>query len=64
MYDDVKSLLIRCLKWGQKQQLTHSSEDEDEDECTGHQASVPGPLGLVNCWDPEEDEDDGLSNAG
>lgn len=46
------------------QWLTNCSEDEDKDEGAGHQARVPGPLGLVHCWDPQEDEDNGLSNAG
>lgn len=44
--------------------LTHGSEDEDEDEGAGHQARVPGPLGFVHSWDAQEDEDDGLCDAG
>lgn len=49
-----------CRKWGP----TYGSEDEDEDERAGHQAGVPGPLGLVHGGDTQEDEDDGLSDAG
>lgn len=44
--------------------FTHGSEHKDEDQGAGHQASVPGPLGLVNSRNPQEDEDDGLCNAG
>lgn len=48
----------------ERRRQTDSSEDEDEDEGAGHQARVPGPLGFVHSWDPQEDEDDGLSDAG
>lgn len=47
-------------KWGP----THGSEDEDEDKSAGYQASVPGPLGLVHGGDTQEDENDGLCDAG
>lgn len=46
------------------EELTHSPEEQDEDQGAGHQARVPGPLGLVHRRNAQEDEDDGLSNAG
>lgn len=46
------------------EELTHSPEEQDEDQGAGHQPRVPGPLGLVHCRDTQEDEDDGLSDAG
>lgn len=43
---------------------THCSKDKDEDKSAGYQARVPSPLGLVHGGDTQEDENDGLCNAG